>query len=74
MSSCYPITVDNLVFPLSLHAGWSCIRLNDGPHKKLVELFNLVGAGLRLVCCLVIRGSTGGFVLLQYFSGVVSLI
>ena len=24
---------------------------------KLVELFKLVGAGLSLVCCLVIRGS-----------------
>ena len=25
-----------------------------------------------LVCCLVIRGSTGGFLLLRYFSGIVS--
>ena len=31
-----------------------------------------VEAGLSLACCLVIRGSTGGFLLLRYFSGVVS--
>ena len=68
-------------------AGWSCIRLNDGPNIKLVDLFQLVGTGLSLVCCLVIRGSTGVFFcfvflfffffffffcLLHYFSGVVS--
>ena len=39
---------------------------------KLVDLFTLVGTGLSLVCCLVIRGSTGDFLLCQYFSGVVS--
>ena len=39
---------------------------------KLVDLFKLVGTGLSLVCCLVIRGSTGGFHLLRYFSGIVS--
>ena len=39
----------------------SCIGLNDGPNIKLVDLFKLVGSGLSLVCCLVIRGSTGGF-------------
>ena len=42
-----------------------------GP-TKLVDLFKLVGTGLSLVCCLVIRGSTGGFHLLRYFSGIVS--
>ena len=49
------------------------IRINDGPNIKLVDLFKLVGTGLSLVCCLVIRGSTGGFLLLGYFSGIVSL-
>ena len=48
------------------------IRLNDGPNIKLVDLSKLVGTGLSLVCCLVIRGSTGGFLLLRYFSGIVS--
>ena len=38
---------------------------------KLVELFKLVGAGLSLVCCLVIQGSTGGFLLLRGFSDVI---
>ena len=37
------------------------VGLNDGHNIKLVELFKLVGAGLSLVYCLVIRGSTGGF-------------
>ena len=36
-----------------------------------VKLLVLVGTGLSLVYCLVIRDSTGGFLLLQYFSGVV---
>ena len=62
------ITVD-ICFPLQLHAGWWCIV---GPNIKLVELFKLVGAGLILVCCLVIRGSIGGSLLLRDFSGVVS--
>ena len=65
-----PIMVD--CFPLLLHAGWSFIRLNDGPNIKLADLFKLVGTGLSRVCCLVIRGSTGGFLLLRYFSGIVS--
>ena len=39
---------------------------------KLVELFKLSGPVLSLVCCLVIRGSTGGFLLLRDFSGDVS--
>ena len=55
-----------------LYAGWSCIRLNGGPNIKLVDLFKLVGTGLSVVCCLVIRGSTGGFLLLRYFNGIVS--
>ena len=50
----------------------SCIRLNDGPNIKLVELLKVCGAGLSLVCCLVIRRSTDGFLYLQDFSGVVS--
>ena len=50
----------------------SFIRLNDGPNVKLVDLFKSVGTGLRLFCCLVIRGSTGSFILLRYFSGIVS--
>ena len=45
-------------------------HLNDGPNIKHADLFKLVGTGL--VCCLVIRGSTGGFLLRQYFSYVVS--
>ena len=39
---------------------------------KLVNLFKLVGTGLSLVCCLVIRGLTGCFPLLRYFSGIFS--
>ena len=39
---------------------------------RLVELSKLVGAGLSHVCCLVIRGSVGSFLLLGDFSGVVS--
>ena len=42
-----------------------------GQHKACC-LFKLVGTGLSLVCCLVIRGSNCGFLVLQYFSGVVS--
>ena len=49
-----------------------CIILNDGPNIKLADLFKLVGTGLSLDCCLDIRGSTGGFPLLRYFSGIVS--
>ena len=36
---------------------------------KLVDLFKPVGAGLSLVCCLVIRGSPGGFFLPRDRSG-----
>ena len=32
----------------------------------------MVGTGLSLDCCFVIRSSTGGFLLLQYFSEIVS--
>ena len=45
---------------------------NDGPHIELVDSFKLLGTGLILICCLVIRGSIGGSLLLQYFSGIVS--
>ena len=31
----------------------------------------MIGTGLSLVCCLIIRSSTGGFHLLRYFIGVV---
>ena len=37
-----------------------------------VELFKLGGAGLSLVCCLLIKGSTGGFLLLKDFSVVIA--
>ena len=43
------------------------------PNKKLVESFKLVRAGLSLVCCLVIPGSTSDFLLLRGLIGVVSL-
>ena len=46
-------------------------RASNGPNIKLVEIFKLIGARCSLVCCLVIRGS-GVFLLLRYFSGVVS--
>ena len=37
-------------FLLKMHAGWSCIRLDDRPDIKLVvELFNVAGTGLSLV-------------------------
>ena len=62
-----PITVDSFASRFNLHAGWSCIRLNDGPNIKLVDLFKLVGTGLHLVCCLVIRGSTGDLILHRVF-------
>ena len=39
---------------------------------ELVDLFKLVGTGLSLACSLVIRGSTGGFLLFRYFSSIVS--
>ena len=55
-----------------MHTGWSGIRLNDGTNIQLAYIFTLVGTGLSLVCCLVIRGSAGGFFLLRYFSGIVS--
>ena len=54
-----------------MHAGWSSIRLNEGSNKKLVAFLKSVGAGLSLVCCLVSRGSTGGFRFLQDFFDVV---
>ena len=42
-------------------------RLNDGPNIQLVDLFKLDGTGLSLVCCLVIRGSAGGFLFSPVF-------
>ena len=49
-------------------------RASDSVVKniKLVDLFKLVGTGPSLVCCLVIRGSAGGFLLLRNFSDIVS--
>ena len=49
-------------------------RRNDGPNIKLLDYIKLVGTGLSFVCCLVIRGSTGGFHLLWYFSGIVFIL
>ena len=42
-----------------MHAGWSYIRLSDGPNTKLVVLVGW--AGPSLVSCLAIRGSAGVF-------------
>ena len=50
------------------------MRLNDGTNIKLVDVCQFVGTGLCLVWCLVIRCSTGGFLLPRIFSGVVSHI
>ena len=63
-----PVMVDIFASLFLLHAGWSCIRPSDEPNIKLVDL--LVGTGLSLVCCLIILGSTGVFLLLLYFSGI----
>ena len=68
-----PITVDSFAsFFNCTPAGRSSIRLNDAPNIKLVDLFKLVCTRFTLLCRLVIRGSTGGFLLLQYFRGAVS--
>ena len=48
------------------------VGLDSMINIKLVDLFRLVGTGLSLVCCLVIRGLTGSFLLLRYFSGIVA--
>ena len=46
------------------HAGGSGVRLNDGPD---IKLFILIGLGRSFfVCCLAHRGSTVGFLLLQW--------
>ena len=55
-----------------MHAGWSCIDINDGLNIKLVELFKLVEAGLSLVCWLAIQGATGGLHLHRDFSGIIA--
>ena len=65
-----PITVDSFV------SFFNCTPVgrtsdNGGPNIKHVDLFKLDGTRLSLVCCLVIWGSAGGFLLLRYFSGVV---
>ena len=61
-----PLTYESGALPIALR-GPACIRLNDGPNIKLVKLFfYLVGAGLSLVWCLIIKGETGGF----YCSGI----
>ena len=53
----------------SVHAGRSGARHYDDPNFMRVHL---VGWGLSLfVCCLVHRGSIGGSLILQVFSGVV---
>ena len=67
-----PIAVDSFASLFNCTPVGLCIRFNDGPNRKLVDLLKLVGTGLSLVCCFVIRGSTGGFLLLRYFSDVVS--
>ena len=47
-------------------------QTHDGSNIKLVDLLKLVGTGLSLICCLVIRGSTCGFLFLRYLSDGVS--
>ena len=54
-----------------MYVGWPCVRLNHGPNIKLIDLSTVGVTGHSLVCCLV-RGSTGGFLLLWYLSGLVS--
>ena len=51
-----------------MHAVWSIIRHNDGQYIKLVKM---VWAGLSLACFLVIPDSSGSYLFLRYFSGVV---
>ena len=49
---------------LIVHVGGSSVRLNDGPD---IKLYNLVGwAWSFFTCCLAHRGSTVGFILLQW--------
>ena len=62
-----PITVDSFA---SLFNCMPVGRASDS--MMLIDLFKLVGTGLSLVCCLVIRGSAGGFLLHRYFSGIIS--
>ena len=66
-----PIPVDSFAALFNCTPVWPCIRHNDGPIIKLLDLFKLVGTGLSLVCCFVIRGSTYAFLFLRYFSGIV---
>ena len=53
-----------------MHAGWSCIRLSDGPNIKLVE--SLKFSGWTRSCLLLGRSGFNWCLLLQDFSGVVS--
>ena len=39
---------------------------------QLVDVYKFVWTGFSLACCLVIRGLTGSFHLLWFFSGIVS--
>ena len=43
-----PITVDSFASLFKLHAGWPCIRLNDGLNIKPVDLFKMVRLDLAL--------------------------
>ena len=67
-----PITDDNFASLFNCTPVDHTFRLSDGSNIKPSELSKLVGAGLRLVCFSVIRGSTDGFLLLWDFRGVVS--
>ena len=63
-----PITVNKLT------SFFNCMpvgRASDsmmGPNKKLVDFFKVGWTRLSLVCCLIIRGSAGGFLLFRLFS------
>ena len=63
-----PITVNNFASSL-IARRWVGLQTHDGPD---IKLFILVGWGRSFfVCCLAHRGSTVGFLLLQFSSGVV---
>ena len=55
----------------------SLLSLSENTQSDVIEAFNstsrylddLLNIDNSLVCCLVIRGLTGGFLLLQYFTG-----
>ena len=56
---------------MAFHLGLRCLTMSHLWDARL-KCVKLVGAGLNLICCLFIRGLTGGFILLWDFSGVVS--